>query len=170
MRRASSERGSVKSLRGTSCARSLYCSPPKGELVDTVTKINDCCSTPPEQTGTDIGLNMFATKARSTCGVRARPKYAKDGLDYCGEKTGFVGNQAPASDCSKGCRSEPGVEPAVTLISASSYSKECYSKSAMEPIIVATPLDDCGKGYYLELISTLLDRKSLLDRCYSTMV
>ncbi|TVY42055.1 P-type cation-transporting ATPase [Lachnellula subtilissima] len=170
MRRASSERGSVKSLRGASCAGSSCCSPPKGELVDMVTKINDCCSTPPEQTGTDVGMNMFATKARSTSGVRARPRYTKDGLDCCGEKTGFVGHQAPASDCGKVCCSEPSVEPAVTSISASSCSKGCCSESAVEPIIVAAPLDDCGKGCCSEPISTSSDRKSSLDGCCSTVV
>jgi copper chaperone CopZ len=169
MRRASSERGSVKSLRGASYAGSSCCSPPKGELMDTVTKINDCCSTPPEQTGTDIGMNMSATNARSTCGVRARPKYAKDGLDCCGEKTGFVGDQAPASDCGKGCCSLPSVEPAVTSISASSCSKGCCYESAVEPIIVAAPLDDCRKGCCSEPISTP-DRKSSLDGCCSTVV
>lgn len=169
MRRASSGRSSVKSVGSALCAGELCWSPPKGELVDAVTKINACCSTPPEQIGTDIGMNTSATKARSTCGVKASPKHAKEGLDCCGEETSFVDDQAPAPDCGKGCCSKPTVEPAITSKSTSGCSKGCCSESAVEPIVVAAPLDDCRKGGFSEPISTPSDRKSL-DGCCSTEV
>jgi copper chaperone CopZ len=170
MRRASSGRSSVKLVGGAWCAGESCCSPLKGELVDSVTKLNACCSTPPEQTGTDIGMNISATKARSTCGVKASPKHTKEGLDCCGEETSFVDDQAPAPDCGKGCCSEPSVEPAVTSKSASGCSKGCCSESAVELIVVAAPLDDCRKGCCSEPISTPSDRKSSLDGCCSTGV
>lgn len=170
MRRASSGWSSVKSVGGASCAGESCCSPPKGELVDTITKINACCSTPPEQTGTNIGMNISATKARFTCGVKASPKHAKEGLDCCGEETSFVDDQAPAPDCGKGCCSEPSVEPAVTSKSVSGWSKGSCSESAVEPIVVAAPLGDCRKSCCSEPISTPSDRKSSLNRCCSTEV
>ncbi|MAD85069.1 MAG: hypothetical protein CL912_19085 [Deltaproteobacteria bacterium] len=169
MRKASSGGSSVKSVGCASCAGESCCSPPKDELVNVVSKTNACCSTPPQQTGSDIGMNISATKARSACGVKAGPKHAKEGLDCCGEETSFD-DQAPAPDCGKGCCSDPSVEPAVTSKSASGCSKGSCSKSAVEPIVVAAPLDDCRKGCCSEPTSTPSDRKSSSDRCSSTEV
>ena len=161
LRRASSGRSPVKSVGGTPCAEKSCCSPPKGELVDAVTKTNTYCSTPPEQTGTDIGMNCSATKARSTCCV-------KDGLYCCGEETSFNDDQALALDRGKGCCSEPTADPAVISKSVCGGRKGSCSNSATEPIVVTAPLDDCRKGCCSEPISVWSDRKSPLDRCCST--
>jgi copper chaperone CopZ len=167
MRRTSSGRSFVKSVGDASCAGESCCSPRKGESVDAVTKVN-ACSSPPEQTGTDIGMNASATKARFTRVVKANPKHAKEGLDCCGEETSFVDDQAPAPDCGKGCFSELSVETAITVKSAIGCSKGCCFESAVEPIVVAAPLDDCRKRCCSEPISTLSDGKSSLDGCCST--
>jgi copper chaperone CopZ len=169
MRRTSSRRSLVKSVGYASCAGESCCSPRKGESVDTATKVNVCCSSPPEQTGTDIGMNASAT-ARSTCSVRANPKHAKESLDCCGEETIFVDDQAPAPDCDRECFCEPSVEPAITANSAIGCSKGRCFESAVEPVVVAAPLDDCRKGCCSEPISTPSDRKSSLDGFYSTKV
>ena len=170
MRRTSSGRSFVKSVGDASCAGESCCSPRKGESVDAATKVN-ACSSPPEQTGTDIGMNASATKASTfTRVVKANPKHAKEGLDCCGEETSLVDDQAPAPDCGKGCFSELSVETAITVKSAIGCSKGCCFESAVEPIAVAAPLDDCRKRCCSEPISTLSDRKSSLDGCCSTEV
>ncbi|KAF7954592.1 hypothetical protein EAE96_005712 [Botrytis aclada] len=168
MRKASSEGSFVKSVGGASCAKELCCSPPKDELANAVTRINACCSTPPEQTGSNIGMNP-ATRARLTSDFRTSPKQIKKGLDCCVEETSF-NNQAPDSDCGKGCCSDSSVGPAVTSKSVSSCGKGCCSKSNVDPIVVAAPLDDCKKGCCSEPTSTPSDKKPSLDRCCSTEV
>ncbi|TGO83312.1 hypothetical protein BPOR_0666g00070 [Botrytis porri] len=167
MRKAPSGGNSVKSVGDTSCAEGLYCSPSKSELVNAVTKRNACCSTPPEQTGSDIGMNS-ATKALPN-DVKTSPKHSKEGLNCCIDETSFA-DQAPASDCGKGCCSDPSVGPAVTSKSVGSYVKGSCSKSAVDPIIAAAPLDDCKKGCCSEITSTPSDTKPSLEKCCFTEV
>ncbi|KAK8906368.1 hypothetical protein QC760_004961 [Botrytis cinerea] len=168
IRKASSGGSSVKSVGGASCAEKLYCSPPKDELVNAVTKINTCCSTPPEKTGSDIGINS-AAKARPRSDVKTSPKQIKEGSDCCVEETSF-NDQAPALDCGKGCCSEPDVGQAVTSRSISSCGKGSCSKPAVDPVSIAAPLDDCKKGCCSEPTSTPPDKESTLDRCCPTEV
>ncbi|TGO76824.1 hypothetical protein BELL_0135g00160 [Botrytis elliptica] len=170
MRKTSSGGSSVKSVGGASCAEELYCSPPKGELVKAVMNVNACCSTPPEQNGSDIGMNS-ATESRSTSDDKTSPKYITEGLDCCVEETSFKG-EAPASDCDKGCCSDPSVGPAVKSKCVSNSGKGSCSKSAVDPIVVAVaaPLDGCKKGCCSEPTSTPSDTKPALDKCCSTEV
>ncbi|TGO43713.1 hypothetical protein BCON_1002g00010 [Botryotinia convoluta] len=168
MKKASSGGSSAKSVGGASCAEELYCSPPKGELVNAVTTINACCSTPREQAGSDIGMNS-ATKSRPISDVKPSPKHIKEGSDCCVEETSF-NDQASASDCGRGCCSDPRVGPAVTSKPVSNCGKGSCSKSAVDPIVVAAPLDDCKKSCCSEPTSTPSDTKSALDECCSTEV
>jgi hypothetical protein len=117
-----------------------------------------------------IGINASAIKVRSTCAVKANPKYDKESLDCCREDTSFVDDQFPAPDCGKGFFSESSVELAITMKSAIGCSKGFNFESTMKPIVVITPLDNYIKGYCSEPISTPSDRKSLLDRYCSTKV
>ncbi|THV44018.1 hypothetical protein BGAL_0764g00010 [Botrytis galanthina] len=168
MRKASTGSSSVKSARGASCSEELYCSPPKGELVKGAMKVNACCSTPPEQAGSDIGI-YSATKSRSTSDDKFSPKHIEKGLDCCAEGSSF-NDQVPASDCGKGCCSDPSLELAVTSKSTSNGGKGSCSKSDEDPIVVAAPLDDCKKGCCSEPTSTPSDIKLSLDKCCSTEV
>ncbi|KAF7952466.1 uncharacterized protein EAE97_001963 [Botrytis byssoidea] len=168
MRKASSGGSSVKSAGGVSCAEELYCSPPKGELVKAVMKVNACCSTPPDHTGSDVGTNS-ATKSRSTSDDETSPKHIEEGLDCCAEGPNF-NDQVPASDCGKECCSDPSVEPAVTSTSASNGGKGSCSKSDGDSIVVASPLDDCKEGCCSEPTSTSSNIKPSLDKCCSTEV
>ena len=171
VRRASSGRSSVKSVGSASCAWEACCSyPKKVELVNEATNSNACCSIPPEQTGTDTGMNTSVTQATSTCGVKPSPKHAKDGVKCCVEGTRYVDNQAPAPICGEGCYSKPSVEPAITSKSVSGCSKGCCSESIVESITVALPMDDCRIGCYSEPISTSAERNLSLNECCSTGV
>ena len=118
MRRASSG-GSVKSMGDALCAGESCCSPPQGELVDAVTKMN-------------------------VCGVEANSKYVKEGLDRCEEDTSsVVDDKAPAPDCSRGCCSESAVEPIVVAAPLDDCRKGCCSNPISTPSDRKSSLDGC---------------------------